>query len=410
MRLLKVDKIEEARCKLLEAAGEKVPDTECTGFMESCGRILAQDIPAAENVPGFRKSTVDGYAVMAKNTQGVTDSIPVFLEVVGEVLMGQSPGIDIRDGQAVYVPTGGMLPDGADAVVMIEYVEKFDENSIAVYDSVSPGRNVILEGEDLADGDVFLKKGTVLRPQEIGLMPSAGISEVPVFMPWSISVISTGDEIVAAGQEMKKGQTRDINTYSLSAAAEKHGFRITEKTAVKDGRESVREAIRKAMSSSDVVLVSGGSSQGEKDFTAEVMDQLSDGGVFTHGIAIKPGKPTIIGYDSKSSTILAGLPGHPVAALMIFELFIAWLYRKLTGQKEPVKTAARMTENIASAGGKATCILLELREGEDGIYDAIPVLGKSGIMTTMTRADGYTVTGTDAEGLREGEIVAVTLF
>ena len=223
-------------------------------------------------------------------------------------------------------------------------------------------------------------------------------------------MISTGDEIVAAGQEMKKGQTRDINTYSLSAAAEKHGFRITEKTAVKDGRESVREAIRKAMSSSDVVLVSGGSSQGEKDFTAEVMDELSDGGVFTHGIAIKPGKPTIIGYDSKSSTILAGLPGHPVAALMIFELFIAWLYRKLTGQKEPVKTAARMTENIASAGGKATCILLELREGEDGIYDAIPVLGRSGIMTTMTRADGYTVTGTDAEGLREGEIVAVTLF
>ena len=410
MRLLSVDTIEEARGKIFDAASERKPETETVHFTESCGRVLADDILAEENVPGFRKSTVDGYAVKASNTQGVSESVPVFLDVVEEIQMGTVPRENISDGQTSYVPTGGMLPDGADAVVMIEYTEKFDEKSIAVYDSVSDGRNVIQEGEDIAAGEVFMKKGSCVRPQEIGVMASAGVTEVEVFRPWEVTVISTGDELVSVEGKIEKGQTRDINTYSLSAAAEKHGFHVADQFVLRDDRETIKNAISRAMERSDIVLVSGGSSQGEKDYTADIMDELSGGGLLTHGIAIKPGKPTILAYDRRSETILAGLPGHPAAALLIFEMIIGWLHRQLTCQKEPARIKARVTENVAAAGGKATCLLVELRKGECGIYEAEPVLGKSGLMTVLTRADGYAVIDTNSEGLRQGETVEVTLF
>lgn len=410
MRLLKVDTLEEARRKLLDAAAGKKPGTETVSFTDSLGRIAAEDIAAAENVPGFAKSTVDGYAVKAANTQGVSESVPVFLDIVEEIQMGVMPGEKILDGQASYVPTGGMLPEGADAVVMIEHTEKFDEKSIAVYDAVSDGRNVIRAGEDIRAGSAFIGAGTLIRPQEIGVMASAGVSRLEVYRPWKVSVISTGDELIGMEEPAGAGRTRDINTYSLSASAVKYGFEVVSTAVLKDDREQIRAAIKSAMTVSDVVLVSGGSSQGEKDYTADIMDELSDVGVFTHGIAIKPGKPTILAYDGGSGTVLAGLPGHPAAAVMIFELLIGWLYRRLTGMKEPKRTVARMTENVAAAGGKATCLLLELREGSDGIYEAEPILGKSGLMTTLTRADGYAVIDTNSEGLKQGEPVAVVLF
>ena len=213
MRLLKVDTVEEARAKLLKKAAGKIPVRENIDFFMGCGKVLAEDVTAAENVPGFRKSTVDGYAVRARDTQGVTESIPVFLNVTGEVSMGKAPDKSISSGQAYYVPTGGMLPDGADSVVMIEYTEKFDEKSIAVYDSVSVGRNVISEGEDVREGETLLKKGLVLRPQDIGALASAGVSKVSVFGPWKVTIISTGDELAEVDAEIRKGQTRDINTH-----------------------------------------------------------------------------------------------------------------------------------------------------------------------------------------------------
>ena len=406
MRLLNTDTLEEARAKLLAEAEKAPPGREYVPFEESLGRILAEDLVSEVNIPDFRKSSVDGYAVVSKDTQGVTDSIPVFLEVTEEVAMGHAPSGKIMSGQAVYVPTGGMLPDGADAMVMVEYAEKFDENSIAVYDSVSPGRNVIQAGEDVRRGSVLTRKGTKVRPQEVGVMASAGISRVCVTVPWKITVIS------------EKGQTRDINTYSVSAAGRKYGFELISRKVLKDDRALIYDAVEEAMTVSDVVLVSGGSSQGDKDFTAGIMDELSEPGVLTHGIALKPGKPTILAYDEKSSTVLAGLPGHPAAALMVFELIIGWLYRQLAGIKETCRVPARITENVAAAGGKTTCLLVELVEDqkeagirENGcIYSAQPLFGKSGLMTTLARADGYTLIDTDDEGLKEDQIVQVTLF
>ena len=394
----------------MEAAKGKTPEAETVKFSDSLGRVLAEDLTSVESVPGFRKSTVDGYAVKAVNTQGVSESVPVFLEVTEEIQMGRAPQKTLADGQAAYVPTGGMLPEGADAVVMIEYTEKFDEKSIAVYDSVSDGRNVIQEGEDIREGGLFMEKGAVIRPQEIGVMASCGVSNVRVFRPWSVAVISTGDELADVDEKLTKGMTRDINTHSLSAAAQRYGFSVTDRKVLKDDRQAIKEAISDAMKKNDVVLVSGGSSQGERDYTADIMDELADMGVFTHGIAIKPGKPTIMAYDSRSGTILAGLPGHPAAALLLFEIMIGWLYRQLTCQKEPVKIPAKITENVAAAGGKATCLLLSLRSREDGTYEAEPVLGKSGLMTTLTKADGYAVIDTNSEGLQQGEIIDVVLF
>ncbi len=410
MRLLKVDTLQEAREKLLSAAAGKIPATETVGFEDCLGRILAENLVSRDSIPGFRKSTVDGYAVIAKDTQGVTESIPVFLDVIEEVAIGTHPKQTVKPGQAIYVPTGGMLPEGADAMVMIEYCEKFDDTSIAVYNSVSPGRGVIMEGEDIMSGAEFLKKGKIIRPQEVGVMASAGVTEVKVFKPWTITIISTGDELVDASEQPEKGQTRDINTYSVSAISRNHGFEIIDRKVLKDDEALLTETIRTAMQESDVVVCSGGSSQGEKDHTADVMDRLSNEGVFTHGIALKPGKPTILGFDKATDTVLVGLPGHPAAAMLVFELMVIWLYRQLTGQKEAPKTLARITENVAGGAGRSTCLLLELTEGKDGIYNAEPVLGKSGLMTTLTRADGYTLIHGDKEGLKEGELIQVTLF
>lgn len=417
MRLLKVDTLNEARAKLLKASSGKIPQTERVPFIQSMGRVLAEDVKSNENIPGFRKSTVDGYAVRSADTQGVTESIPVFLDVIEEVAIGSAPSKTLNPGQAVYVPTGGMLPEGADAMVMIEYCEKFDETGIAVYDSVSPGRNVISEGEDISRDQIILRKGSIIRPQEVGVLSSAGITEPEVYKPWKITVISTGDELVGAYDTPEKGQIRDINTYSVMASAMKHGFEIVETKVIKDDEKLIEEAIREAMETSDMVVASGGSSQGEKDYTADVMDRLSGGGVFTHGIALKPGKPTILGYDNRTETVMIGLPGHPAAALMVFELTAVWLYRQLTGQPEPKTAIAEITENVAAAGGKTTCLLVELKEQEssDGaknsnLCKAYPILGKSGLMTTLTRADGYTMIDVNDEGLKEGRQIKVILF
>lgn len=412
MRLLKVDSISEARKKLLDAASAKALKTEKVHFAKAMGRILAEDIKSEENIPGFRRSTVDGYAVRAADTGGVTESIPVFLDIIEAVEMGKAPTKEVGPGQATYVPTGGMVPEGADAMVMVEYCEAFDETSIAVYEPVSPGRNVVSIGEDIPEGRTFLCKGQYIRPQEAGVLSSAGVFEPSVYAPWKVTIISTGDELIGADEIPAEGQIRDINTYSLSAAAAKMGFEVIDTKVLRDNEALIEEAVKNAMEVSDLVVVSGGSSKGEKDHTAAVMDRLGEPGVFTHGIALKPGKPTILGYDKVSETIMIGLPGHPAAALMVFELMIGWLYRTLTGQKEPIAVAAEITENIAAAGGRATCQLVELIEDETciGGYKAVPVFGKSGMMTTLTRADGYVMIDTNAEGLKEGGRVKVVLF
>jgi len=408
MKLLQTETLQSAREKLLEFMIGK-QDTVITDLMDAEGQVLAEDIISTSDIPHFRRSTVDGYAVISRDTQGASESIPVFLEKIEEVSIGCASKSNLKNGQCAYVPTGGMIPDGADAMVMVEYCEPFDQSSIAVYDSVSVGRNIVNIGEDAENGSVILKKGTKLRPQEIGALASAGYAVVPVYRPLKLTVISTGDELVSTDELPGPGQVRDINTYALRSLAKKQGFEIVSSCVLKDEEELLRSVVSKAMKNSDIVAVSGGSSQGNKDMTAKILDELSEPGVFVHGISVKPGKPTILGYDENSGTALMGLPGHPVAAMLVFELIAVWVKNELTGQSDEKCVYANMETNVASAPGKTTCQTVRLIERENG-YIAEPIFGRSGIMSTLTSADGYTLIDMNKEGLRKDELVKVWLI
>lgn len=409
MKLFVVDTLEEARAKMIKEIDGSERKKECIKIEHALNRVLAEDIFSPVPVPDFPRSTVDGYAVIANDTQGATESLPTFLEVVEEVLMGKEAKSFLKSGQCAYVPTGGMIPEGADAMVMVEFCESFDESNIAVYNAVSPGRNVVGIGEDVRKDIKLLSQGTSLRAQEIGALASAGIGEVNVYQPMTLTIISTGDELVDVNTALKKGQIHDVNTYGLEAQAFSHGFLVNQVFVLKDEEKLLKETVLKSMNDSDMVVVSGGSSQGKKDVTAKVIDELATPGVFTHGLALKPGKPTICGYDSQTNTILIGLPGHPVAAMMVFELVCVWIMEKLTGKKQKPQVLATMETNVVSAPGKTTCQLVELNENENG-YLAQPIFGKSGLITTLTKADGYVLIDRNKEGLKPGETVKVQLF
>ena len=407
MKLLNVDTVEEARRKILRAMGDPVPKIMEKELLDAGGFVLARDICAGENVPFFRRSTVDGYAVCAADTGGAGESIPVFLKVIGEVEMGKAADVPVTPGTCVYVPTGGMIPEGADGVVMVEYCELFSDTEAAVYQCVAAGANIVEAGDDMKQGEKVLTKGTRLTPPAIGVLASLGITRVNVYRPWRITIISTGDELTAPGQTPKMGQVRDINTYGLYAMAEKLGFCVAGYEVLKDERALLLKSAARAMKDSDIVVVSGGSSQGKKDETNSVIDELASEGAFTHGLALKPGKPTILGYDRTTKTLLAGLPGHPTAAMLVFELLVGWLWRAVTGEKEPYPWTAEISTNLPAAPGKLTCQLVQLKREEEGKLVAYPVFGRSGLISTLSRADGYILIEENKAGLKKGEQVSV---
>lgn len=409
MKFLQVDTISQAREKLIREVGEDFVKTETVDIEKAYGRCLAEDIYADEPVPDFRRATVDGYAVRASDTQGAGESIPVFLSVVEEVAIGSPSKKTIKSGECAYVPTGGMIPDGADAMVMVEYTELFQETEAAVYTSVSSGSGVVQVGEDAEKGALLLKKGSIIGVSQTGVLASLGKKTVKVYVPWHITVISTGDELAEPGEEKGPCQVYDINTHALCALAEENGMVVEKAFVLKDEEEKIEQELRNALSYSDIVVISGGSSQGKKDMTARLIDKIAEPGVWTHGLAMKPGKPTIVGMDKKSGTLLLGLPGHPVAAIMVFKLLLVWLKQALFGEKELLGVPAVLESNIPGAAGRAICQTVKLKKEEDG-YRAIPVFGKSGLMHTLIQADGYVMVDAEQEGIRTGETVYVHLL
>ena len=401
MKLLSVDTIDEARKKIMNRIKTWPLKTEIISLNEALGRILAEDIYAPCNIPSFRRSTVDGYAVIAADTAGAGEAIPVFLKQTGSVLMGKPADFSIRSGECAYVPTGGMIPNGADAVVMIEYSESMN-GTIAINEAVAHGAGTAEVGEDMQKGYPLLSCGARLRPQEIGVLAAAGITKLSVLVPPAISFISTGDELVAPENEPTPGEVRDINTNMLKALAIKYGYNVLSTQLFPDDEQRLETAIREIIVLSDIVVISGGSSQGEKDLTAQLIDRITKPGVFTHGLAVKPGKPTILGWDEESKTLFAGLPGHPVSAMMVFELLFGYEQRKF-----PVP--ARISCNFPAAPGKTVCLPVIL-EFKDGCYFAEPVFGKAGMITTLTRADGYIIIDLNKEGIKKDESVLVHLF
>ena len=409
MEFLKVDSLETAREKLLLCVKDRLVSTGELLLHELLGKVSARDVFAADDIPAFRRSTVDGYAVLSKDTAAAGESMPVFLTVKGRVDMGLPALFSIGSGECAEVPTGGMLPEGADAVVMCEYTEEFGAGGIAVSRSAAYGENVVLPGEDAKQGAPLLRRGRRILPQDIGALAAAGVTSVLAYTSPLVTILSTGDELVPPEQEPKPGQIRDVNTYALAALARKHGFAVAGTAVLPDDEAVLEQAVKSAMEAGGIVIVSGGSSKGKKDMTRSILDRLSSPGIYTHGIAIKPGKPTILGYDEASRTLLAGLPGHPVSAMMVFELLLGWLLREVTGSDAPPAVPARLSCNTPSSPGKFTCRPCRLTCTGGG-YTAEPVFGKSGLITTLTQADGYFTARRDTEGLQAGDTVMVHLF
>ena len=389
---------------LIETEFAPAAGTELVSLSQAMGRVLAEDIAATEYVPDFDRSTVDGYAVRARDTFGCSDAIPAILPLQGEVLMGEGAEFELNIEECVAVPTGGAVPKGADSVVMIEYTEDYG-GEIGISKPAAPGQNMIFRGDDVYPGKVILRKGRVLSSQDIGALAAIGRIQVSVVKKLTVGVLSTGDELVSPEVTPGPGQVRDVNGPMLEAMLSAFGVNVVHYGIVIDDEAKLTAVVQKAAAECDAVLMSGGSSVGVKDAACRIIESM--GVLLLHGIAIKPGKPTIIGKAGYKP--LVGLPGHPVAAYFVTKLFILPLLGKLMGRVQPAyTTTALVTESISANHGRAQyhCCRLERKDGQ--LY-AYPIRGKSGLITTLAGADGYFCIDRDCEGLPQGAQVQVTI-
>jgi molybdopterin molybdotransferase len=377
-------------------------------LLSALSRIAAEDIYSPINLPAFNRSTVDGYAVISQDVMGASEGMPSYLQCIDEVLMGEKTDLVLKRGQAVYVPTGGMVPDGADGVVMIEYVEKLDEQTLLIYKPIAPGENITYIGDDLKEGECIIKQGKKISPYDIGLFAGIGMKSVKVAKKIKIAIISTGDEIVDIAQPQKMGQIRDINGYALYGRILELGGEVSVKTIVKDDFKKLRESVESALVISDIVLLSGGSSVGTRDFTKAVIESFDGGQVVVHGISIKPGKPTIIGMVKDK--MVFGLPGHPASALIIFNRFVKpYMEQAIRKYVPKFSVFATLSANVHASPGKDTYQMVQLVRKKNE-YVAEPIHAKSGMMTLLSKASGYIHISNEKEGLLMGQRVEVFLL
>jgi len=385
---------------------EFTPVCEQVNIKEALDRVLFCDICSNEFVPDFDRSTVDGFAVVASSTFGCSESIPAILDYKGEVQMGQIPDIEIDGTSCAYVPTGGQIPQGADSMVMIEYAEDFGDGTRAMLKPSAPAQHIIFRGDDVKAFEVVLKAGTILQTKDIGTLAALGISEVSVCKKPRVAVLSTGDELVDITQDLSGAQIRDVNSYVLCSAIESIGCEAVKIGIVHDDFDTLKNAVKNALEKCDVLLVSGGSSVGVKDATYRVFESLGE--VYLHGIAIKPGKPTIFG-KAKGKAVF-GLPGHPLAAYFIFDLFVRPALFKMQGTQElRHNVTAQITTAIPSNHGREECVPARIFE-KDGKLQAEPIFNKSGLISVLAKAQGYIRIDRDCEGISKDELVQVTLL
>lgn len=383
-------------------------ETEIVNILECEGRVLSKDIVSKFNVPEFNRSTVDGYAIKSKESHGCSECMPTFLDIVGEVSMGESASGDIKSGECMYVPTGGMIPNSSDAVIMIEHAEKLDEFTIAIHKPTSTGENVVYKGDDIKKDQIVIKKGKKLNSQDIGVLAALGVSEIEVYRTIKFTVISTGDEIIDLDEDLEFGKIRDINGYAICSLIKKLGGVVVKKSIVKDDYNLLREEVQFGIDNSDIVLLSGGSSVGTRDFTHDVINSFNGQGVLVHGVALKPGKPTIIGECENK--VVIGLPGHPVSAIIVFKIFIEYLVNEILEINEnKYLIDAIINQNLHSSPGKKTYQMVSLEE-IDNKYYATPIFGKSSMITLLSKACGYVIINENCEGLYKKEKVKVHLL
>ena len=423
-----------ARDLLLSHLSQPTIDSESIDVISALNRTLAEDIIAPHPLPDFQRTTVDGYAVRAQDTFGASDSLPAYLTLIGEVPMGDAPAFEIGTGQCALIHTGGMLPNGADAVVMLEYTQMIvgagsshpglmddtgrgdpapTQIEIEIFRAVANGENLIRVGEDVAQGQLVLPRGTLVRPAEIGGLLALGITSVRVAKKICVGLISTGDEVIDPSQTPRPGQVRDINSYTLGALVEKSGGVAKHYGIISDQLQALKDAAALALSECDVVIITAGSSASTRDMTADVIRSLGEPGVLVHGINTRPGKPTILGVCNGKAVI--GLPGNPVSALVNGYLFVVPVIEKLLGAlpKPKPTVLARLTVNLPSQAGREDWIPVKLivhRQLSIVNYNAEPIFGKSNLIFTLAAADGLLRIHPDATGLSAGEIVEVLLI
>lgn len=400
----------EALKIIVEKIGFRSLSPEVVLIEEAYGRVTYEDIVAPEDLPGFDRSTVDGFAVKSSDTFGARETSPAYLTVKGDIPMGEIPEFSISQGEAAFIATGGMLPEGADAVVMIEHVNIVSENLIEVLRAVSPGENVIFKDEDVKKGEIVIKAGHRLKPQDIGTLAGLGITQVRVIKKPVISIILTGDEIIPHKEKVTQGKVRDVNSFTLAGLSIENGAIPLKMGIVKDEYEEIKETVKKAYSLSDIILITGGTSAGVKDLTAKVINELGPPGVVFHGVSIKPGKPIIGGVCNGKPVF--GLPGHPVAVYICFELFVKPVIEHMLGLtdknfKKIIR--AKISRSIHSQAGREDFIRVFLEEKKGQLW-ANPLLSKSGLIMSLAKADGIVRISADLLGIEEGEEVFVEII
>jgi molybdopterin molybdotransferase len=379
------------------------PAREDVPLGSAAGRVLSAPVPADTDIPGFDRSVVDGYAVKAADTAGAGESVPAMLQCTGMIAMGVTDTLNtVRSGECMYVPTGGVLPAGADAMVMVENTEKAGD-MVLVRKPVAHGENVLLFNEDFRKGEVVLQAGRKLSPQDIGVLAAAGCSVVPVARKPIVGIISTGNELVPVTQKPSPGQVRDANASMLGAFLTGYGCVPKLYGIVKDEPAAFESAVSRAVAECDVVLLSGGSSKDERDMTAGTIARLGE--VLIHGVAIAPGKPTIIGRIEGKPVF--GLPGHPASAYIVLIAIVRPLLDRMLGLNRPeIRTVqATLAMNIPSQRGREDYVRVKVEEGI-----VTPVFGKSGLLNTLVKSDGVVCIPAGSEGLEKGSTVTVILW
>ena len=387
--------------------------TEEIPTVRARARVLADELRSAVDLPHFHRAAMDGYAVIAKDTFGASQSLPAYLKLAGVVEMGKEAAQPLTPGTAMRISTGGMMPPHADSVVMVEYTDETDAGLVEIHRGVSPWQNVIQIGDDIKKGELVFPRGRRLRAHDLGALTGVGIASIPVFKKPRIALISTGDEIVDVESEPRPGQVRNINQHSLAGLIEECGGELKDWGVIRDDRTALRDAIAGALEWSDLVLLSGGSSMGAKDIALETILSFPDAQFVFHGISIAPGKPTI--FAKACGKPVLGLPGYPVSALVIFDLFAAPLIRRLGGENLDVlekfsrTVRAVLKTNVASQIGREDYVRVVLERSPAGLL-AAPLPSKSGAIFTLVKADGMVRVDMNQDGLEQGEEVEVILF
>ena len=388
--------------------------SEIIPLVQAGGRALAADVAAPEDVPGFLRASMDGYAVRAEDTFGASVAAPQYLTVKGEVSMGAAPDYAVAPGETLRTPTGAMLPAGADAVVMVEYTQEHPDGTVEVRRPVAPGENALQPGEDVSQGAVLLAAGRRLLPQDVGLLAALGIARLKVYRHPQVAIISSGDEIVPLSQTPGPGQVRDSNAHLAAAQVAAWGGVPLLMGIAPDEFAALKNMLQEAVAAADLVLISGGSSVGVRDLTLQAIRSLPGADILVHGVAIRPGKPTILAsLGGLAAKPLMGLPGHPASAAIVMEVLGRPLLQRLTGaEPSPAwggQAAATLSRNLAGASGREDYVRVRLRP-EGGALWADPVLGASGLLSPLVKSHGLVMIPLGVEGLFKGDDVTVRLF